>query len=414
MREPSTGITTEIRQYLMVTGSYWAFTLTDGALRMLIVLHFYSLGYSPLNLAMLFVLYEFLGMLTNLFGGYLATRIGLNRTLHIGLGLQVLALGLLAAPDDLSVAWVVMAQALSGVAKDLNKMSAKSSIKTLVNATQSNHQTRLYRWVAILTGSKNTLKGVGFFLGGALLSGLGFRGALLTMSLALMLVWLLSLLLLTNDLGKSKSKAKFSQMFSKSLAINYLSAARLFLFAARDVWFVVALPAFLVTQLGWQHYQIGAFFALWLMGYGAVQTMAPVITGRAEQLQPSRSASIWALLLAALPAAIALMMSESNTLFNMTGNPMGVSVMLIIGLVAFGVVFAVNSSLHSYLIVRYAAADGVSMDVGFYYTANAAGRLLGTVLSGWVYQYWGLAACFWISTLFIALAALLSRALPKY
>jgi predicted MFS family arabinose efflux permease len=229
-----------------------------------------------------------------------------------------------------------------------------------------------------------------------------------------MVVWLLSLWLLTNNLGKSKSKAKFSQMFSKSIAINYLSAARLFLFAARDVWFVVALPAFLVTQLGWQHYQIGAFFALWLMGYGAVQTMAPVITGRAEQLQPSRSASMWALLLAVLPAVIALVMGESSMLFSMEESPAGLSVLLIIGLVVFGVIFAINSSLHSYLIVRYAAADGVAMDVGFYYMANAAGRLLGTVLSGWVYQYWGLEACFWISSVFITLAALLSRALPKY
>ena len=202
------GLTPQLRQYLIVTGNYWAFTLTDGALRMLVVLHFYQLGYQPLEIALLFLFYEFFGVVTNLFGGWLGARIGLNRTMNIGLGMQVVALGLLLVPTAmLTVPWVMLAQALSGIAKDLNKMSAKSSVKQLVPA---NAEGSLYQWIAILTGSKNALKGAGFFLGGALLSLLDFHGAVLSMAVTLALVWCLSLVLLKEDLGKAKSKPKFS------------------------------------------------------------------------------------------------------------------------------------------------------------------------------------------------------------
>jgi len=400
----------ELRQYLIVTGNYWAFTLTDGALRMLVVLHFHGLGYSPLAIAMLFVFYELFGVVTNLVGGWLGARIGLNRTMNIGLGLQVLALALLALPETktLSVAWVMMAQAISGVAKDLNKMSAKSAIKTLVKGPAEQREARLYRWVAILTGSKNTLKGIGFFLGGALLAGYGFSAALWVMAGLMGLVWLSSSLTLTNDLGRAKHKPKFRQLFSKSPAINYLSAARLFLFAARDVWFVVALPVFLASALGWNHYQVGGFLACWVMGYGAVQTLAPVITGRGDKILPALAASRWAWVLACLPVGMACLMG----LLTPGGNVAAVSSVLLVGLFLFAVVFAINSSLHSYLIVRFADADGASLDVGFYYMANAMGRLLGTLLSGWVYQQWGLPACLWISSLFVVLAGVVSLYLP--
>src|SRR6056297_2545554 len=169
-------MTAAIRQYLVITGNYWAFTLTDGALRMLVVLHFHQLGYSPLAIALLFIFYEFFGVVTNLVGGYLGARMGLNRTMNIGLFLQIVALAMLAVPAAmLTVAWVMAAQALSGIAKDLNKMSAKSAIKTLVSQGEAGHQA-LYRWIAVLTGSKNALKGVGFFMGGLLLTLVGFQG----------------------------------------------------------------------------------------------------------------------------------------------------------------------------------------------------------------------------------------------
>ena len=393
----------EIRQYLLVTGNYWAFTLTDGALRMLVVLHFHGLGYSPLQIAALFLFYEIFGVVTNLVGGWLGAHLGLNRTMNIGLGLQVAALLMLTVPAAmLTVPWVMAAQALSGIAKDLNKMSAKSSIKLLVADGQ---QGTLYKWVALLTGSKNALKGVGFFLGGALLTGLGFTGAVLAMAAVLALIWLASLVTLKKDLGKAKSKPKFRDLLSKSRAINILSAARLFLFGARDVWFVVALPVYLASTFGWDFWKVGGFLAVWVIGYGIVQSFAPYFTGkRSGKLPDGRAAFVWALLLAGLPAAIALGL----------GTELSAQTVLIGGLLLFGALFAINSSLHSYLIVSYAKEDGVSLDVGFYYMSNALGRLIGTLLSGWVFQAWGLEACLWVSSAFVLLAALISIGLPRH
>ncbi|WP_111641196.1 organoarsenical effux MFS transporter ArsJ [Marinimicrobium alkaliphilum] len=392
-----------VRQYLVVTGNYWAFTLTDGALRMLVVLHFNALGYSPLEIALLFLFYEFFGVVTNLAGGWLGARIGLNKTMNIGLALQVVALSMLLVPAALlTVPWVMAAQALSGVAKDLNKMSAKGAIKLLV---PDEAQSALYRWVALLTGSKNALKGVGFFMGGALLVALGFTGAVAVMALALALVWVASLLLLKRDLGRAKAKPKFKDIFSKSRAINVLSAARMCLFGARDVWFVVALPVFLAQSLGWSPWQTGGFMAAWVIGYGGVQALAPSISGRHPD---GRAALLWASLLFLSPVGIALGLARGV-------DPAG---LVIIGLLIFGGLFAVNSSLHSYLIVSFAGRDGVSLDVGFYYMANAMGRLLGTLLSGWVFQVAGqgssgLAACLWLSAGLILATVLISTALPR-
>ncbi len=396
------GLSPEVRQYLVITGNYWAFTLTDGALRMLVVLHFHELGYSPLDIALLFLFYEFFGVVTNLLGGWLGAHLGLNRTMQAGLALQVAALGMLLVPATwLTVPWVMAAQALSGIAKDLNKMSAKSAIKLLI---PRGAEGALFRWVALLTGSKNTLKGAGFFLGGALLTLLGFRGAVAAMAGALAVTWLLSLLFLRQDLGRAKSRPRFTDIFSKSPAVNTLSAARLFLFAARDVWFVVALPVYLATVLGWHHWQVGGFLALWIIGYGIVQALAPRLTTARDGSVPGGGAAFrWSLLLSVTPAAIALALDAG-------ADPQPA---LLGGLLLFGALFAVNSSLHSFLIVSYAKEDGVSLDVGFYYMANAMGRLLGTVLSGWVYQAHGLEACLWISTLFLGICATLSLGLPR-
>jgi predicted MFS family arabinose efflux permease len=392
----------ELRQYLLITGNYWAFTLTDGALRMLVVLHFYGLGYSPLNIALLFLFYECFGVITNLVGGWLGAHLGLNRTMNIGLGLQVVALALLLVPVSwLTVPWVMMAQALSGIAKDLNKMSAKSAIKSLV---PKQAEGSLYQWVALLTGSKNALKGAGFFLGGVLLAWLGFVGAVAAMASMLALVWLFSVIMLKKDLGRARNKPKFSELFSKSRAINVLSAARLCLFGARDVWFVVALPVFLASEFGWDHWRVGGFLALWVIGYGLVQSLAPYVTGkRAGRVPDGRTVFGWGLGLTLVPAMIALGV----------GGELYPHEALIGGLLLFGAVFAVNSSLHSYLIVSYASEDGVSLDVGFYYMANAMGRLLGTLLSGWVYQQSGLVACLWLSAGLLLLAAMLSLKLPR-
>ena len=394
-------LSAEVRQYLVVTGNYWAFTLTDGALRMLVVLYFHELGYHALQIATLFILYEFFGVVTNLIGGYLGARLGLNRTMNLGLFLQLLALAMLLVPDaQLTILWVMIAQALSGIAKDLNKMSAKSAIKSLVPADAEG---ALFRWIAVLTGSKNTLKGVGFFLGGAMLMITDLQGAVGIMLLVLGLVWLLSLILLKQDLGKSKNKPKLRQLLSKSRTINQLSAARMMLFGARDIWFVIALPVYLSQQANWDHWQVGSALALWVIAYGFMQSLTPWLTGqRRGQTPQGKDALFWVTVLTAIPAVIAIIMQTTN-------NPL---LPLLVGLGVFGLVFAVNSSIHSYLIVDYADADGTSLDVGFYYMANAGGRLLGTVLSGWVFLQGGLIWCLYLSTAMLLLASAISIALP--
>lgn len=394
-----------VRQYLLITGNYWAFTLTDGALRMLVVLYFHQLGYSPLQIAFLFIFYELFGVITNLVGGWLGARIGLNRTMNIGLALQIAALGMLALPSEyLTIPLVMAAQALSGIAKDLNKMSAKSAIKQLV---PEHAESSLFKWVALLTGSKNTLKGVGFFMGGALLVWLGFQGAVMAMAAALVIVWISSLLLLKKELGKASYKPKFKEIFSKSDAVNKLSAARFFLFGARDIWFVIALPVFLAETLSWGEEATGAFMALWIIGYGIIQASSPKILNN-KQNPPSRNRAV------SLAALLTLVPTSIATLLYLGMDPTWV---LIVGLALFALIFALNSAVHSYLIVSYAKADGVSLDVGFYYMANAMGRLVGTLLSGALFQWaglgiMGLMICLIGSALMVIAAAVLSRRLP--
>lgn len=383
------------KQYLTITLSYWAFTLTDGALRMLVLFFFHSLGYTPIELASLFILYESFGILTNLYGGWLATRIGVTRCLHIGLGLQILALGMLTVDNSvLNLAYVMIAQAISGIAKDLNKMSAKSSIKLLVKDDQ---QTKLYRWVALLTGSKNSLKGLGFFLGGFLMTTLGFANSLQALMALLAVTLILSLLFLKPQ--TTSYKPKFTETLSKSRDINLLSVARFFLFGSRDIWFVVALPVFLQSQLLWTHLEVGGFMACWIIGYGLVQALAPQIIGSNSQQTPRGTAlTSWSARLVFIPAVIA-----AGLIFEL--DP---AIILVTGLLVYGAIFAINSSIHSYLIVAFSKRDSVSADVGFYYMANAAGRLAGTLLSGIVYQQHGLVACLAISTLMVITSTILS------
>ncbi|MFN9545618.1 MAG: organoarsenical effux MFS transporter ArsJ [Cyanobacteriota bacterium] len=401
-----------LRQYAIVTANYWAFTLSDGALRMLVVFHFHALGYTTLEIALLFVFYEFFGVLTNLCGGWLGGRFGLRLTLWTGTLLQVAALLMLLPVADSwpkwwSVAYVMGAQALSGIAKDLNKMSAKSAIKAVLPPTpddQERGERQLFRWVAILTGSKNALKGVGFFLGGVLLTTLGFNGAVGWMAAALLLAFS-GTLGLPAAMGRMKRKPGFASLFSKSPGINALSLARFFLFGARDVWFVVALPVFLEAALGWRFWQVGGFMGLWLIGYGIVQGCAPVLRRAWGQSAPPGVAAVrfWSALLAAIPALIAI------ALWRPVGQP---GLVVVAGLAVFGVVFAMNSSIHSYMILAYTDAESVSLNVGFYYMANAAGRLLGTLLSGALFLWAGLPACLVVSSLLVAAAWLVSTRLP--
>lgn len=389
-------LSNDIRQYLIITANYWVFTLSDGALRMLVVLYFYGLGYDPLTIATLFLFYEAFGIVTNLFGGWLGAALGLNRTMHIGTGLQLFALGLLLLPSHvLSIPLVMASQGLSGIAKDLNKMSAKSAIKRLVAEDQQN---TLFRWVALLTGSKNALKGLGFFLGGALLSSLGFHKAIVCFCIALGAMWSVSLFSVQANLGRAKRTPKFHEMFSMSRAVNTLSAARLFLFASRDLWFVVALPVWLSSEYGWDFWRVGGVMAGWVIGYGMIQAITPrFVDARASRAAVAR----WGIALTTMPLILAV-------LFFYGGLTAPLLVLLLAG---YATLFAINSSLHSYLIVAEAKYDGASLDVGFYYMSNALGRLIGTLLSGAIYQWAGLGWCLMASAVAVAISSLIARRL---
>ncbi|WP_321396743.1 organoarsenical effux MFS transporter ArsJ [Emcibacter sp.] len=390
-----------IRNYAVVTAAYWGFTLTDGALRMLVLLHFHALGYSPLELATLFLLYEVCGIVTNLTGGWVGQRLGLNFTLYLGLALQVTALMLLSLLDplwarDFSVLYVLLVQGLAGVAKDFTKMSAKSALKVIVPEEKEG---TLFRWVALLTGSKNTLKGIGFFLGGFLLSLLGYAMSLYLMAAVLAVILLLCPFVLPAGFGRSEAKVKFTAILSKSRDINILSAARLFLFGARDVWFVVGLPLFLYDVAGFSFTSVGSLMAAWVIGYGFVQAGAPGILRYSNDPR----GLFWIVLLALIPF---LMVALSQTGLDLT-------ILALAGLALFGIVFAVNSALHSYLILNYSHRDHVALNVGFYYMANATGRLVGTLLSGLAYGWGGLTACLLTSGAMLLIAALFTLFLPR-
>lgn len=371
------------RHYGIVTSAYWGFTLTDGALRMLVLLHFYRLGYSPFTLAFLFLLYEAAGVLANLIGGWLATRFGIARMLVVGLTTQIIGFLLLSALSadwtaTLSVAWVVLAQGVCGVAKDLTKTASKSTIK--ITAGQASGQ--LFKWVAWFTGSKNAMKGIGFFIGGVLLDQLGFRVSLWSMAGLLALILVGVLWSLPPMMGKSKASKSAKELFAKNKAINLLAAARVFLFGARDVWFVVGVPVFLYAS-GWTFTMVGGFLAAWTIGYGFVQAIAPSLVKRSLDglSHEVPAARLWSAILAVIPIVLTLLVTLQVNHLEWVG---------VGGLGLFGFAFAVNSSVHSYLILAYAGSEKAAEDVGFYYAANAAGRFMGTLLSGLLYQWGGL------------------------
>ena len=394
------------RNYAIVTAAYWGFTLTDGALRMLVLLHFFQLGYSPFVLAFLFLLYEAAGIGANLLGGWLATRYGISRMLAIGLATQILGFLMLSAlapgwGEALSIAWVVGAQGICGIAKDLTKTASKAAIKLTAGAADG----RLFRWVAWFTGSKNAMKGVGFFLGGALLEGLGFRGALWAMAAVLGCILAGVLLCLPPLLGRAKASGSIRAFFGKSRGVNLLAAARMVLFGARDVWFVVGLPVFLYAQ-GWSFAMVGGFLALWTIGYGLVQAAAPGLVRRSADGLSAEvpAARLWALALTMVPLLLAA------ALWAPIGRP---DLVVVIGLGLFGLAFAVNSALHSYLVLAYAGSEKAAEDVGFYYAANAAGRFAGTLLSGLLYGLGGLVACLLGAGLMLAICTALVWRLPR-
>lgn len=401
----TTASSANLKNYALVTLAYWGFTLTDGALRMLVLLYFNEIGYTPIQIAFLFLFYEIFGIVTNFLGGWIGSQLGLKITLYSGIGLQVFALVMLSFLNRdwaqwLAVLYVMTSQAFSGIAKDLTKMSSKSAIRLVV---PQEAQSSLFKWVAVLTGSKNALKGVGFFLGAALLAAFGFKPSLWIMAIGLLLIMMTGVML-PKGMGKIKAKVKFTQLFSKSREINILSAARFFLFGSRDVWFVVGLPVFLRSVLGWSFYQAGGFLACWVIGYGVIQFLAPTLLRRFGKGEPPQSKTIqfWTGILTAVPVSMALAMQ-------LKAPP---DVTIVVGLMIFGIVFAFNSAVHSYLVLAFTDDDKVALNVGFYYMANSGGRLIGTVLSGVIYQLFGLVGCLWTAALFVLAAWAISLKLP--
>jgi predicted MFS family arabinose efflux permease len=373
--------------------------LTDGALRMLVLLHFHTLGFTPLQLAYLFLLYEFFGMVTNLTAGWIAKKIGLNITLYSGLFLQILSLLLLTQIDKnwsitLSVIFVMATQGLSGIAKDLTKMSSKSSVKLLAPDNNS----KLFQWVSFMTGSKNAVKGFGFLLGSLLLTFIGFKSSLFFMAAFLSITLILVLILLKDKLSTTKKDTKFSEVFSKNKNINYLSLGRVFLFGARDTWLVVGLPIFLYSILSdgstesnhKAFFVIGTFMAGWTIFYGFVQSITPKLVSNKNSTR--KQIEFWASALAVIPLFLILLnFYTQDFLLHIT----------IFVLFVFGFVFAINSSIHSFLILKFTDKNRVTLDVGFYYMSNAFGRLMGTLLSGLSYQYGGFSACVLVAAILL-------------
>lgn len=385
--------------FFLITFSYWFFMLTDGALRMLVLLHFHTLGFTPLQLAYLFLLYEFFGMVTNLTAGWIAKKIGLNITLYTGLFLQILSLLLLTQIDKnwsitLSVIFVMATQGLSGIAKDLTKMSSKSSVKLLAPDNNS----KLFQWVSFMTGSKNAVKGFGFLLGSLSLTFIGFKSSLFFMAAFLSITLILVLILLKDKLSTTKKDTKFSEVFSKNKNINYLSLGRVFLFGARDTWLVVGLPIFLYSILSdgsiesnhKAFFVIGTFMAGWTVFYGFVQSITPKLVSNKNSTR--KQIEFWASALTVIPLfLIPLNFYTQDFLLHIT----------IFVLFVFGFVFAINSSIHSFLILKFTDKNRVTLDVGFYYMSNAFGRLMGTLLSGLSYQYGGFSACVLVAAILL-------------
>jgi len=399
-----------LRNYAIVTAAYWGFTLTDGALRMLVLFTFFKLGYSPFTLAFLFLLYEAAGILANMIGGWLASKHGIRRMLIVGLSTQIIGFLILSAMNPgweaaFLVTWVVLAQGICGVAKDLTKTASKSAIKLTEAEAKGDGQGRLFKWVAWFTGSKNAMKGLGFFLGGVLLEAFGFSLALWLMAGALALVLAGVTLSLPALKGKSKASKSVKELFGKNRGVNLLALARIGLFGARDVWFVVGVPVFLYAN-GWTFPMVGAFLAVWTIGYGLVQASAPAVIRRSADGLSNEvpAARLWSLMLMIVPFALAAILALA---------PPRPDIILVAGLCLFGVIFAVNSSVHSYLILAYAGSEKAAEDVGFYYAANAAGRFAGTLLSGLLYQWGGIGACLIGSGVMLATCWLATQALPK-
>ncbi|TPX61762.1 hypothetical protein SpCBS45565_g07185 [Spizellomyces sp. 'palustris'] len=422
--KPASSDHATMKDFYVIAAGYILFTLTDTAVRMIVLFGLWQRHFQALNIAIMFSSYEALGVVTNLFGGIMGSRLGLRFCLLLGLLLQLVGISLLFVLDRQDVSqwsqagvtgYVVFAQSFSGAAKDLVKLAGKSSTKLATKAAKSREADAgdpLFKLVAWLTGAKNSVKGLGFLIGAVLINYAGLWRALLVMVVLTLLplpgVWMW----LDPRLGISKDQQRLTlrEIFDKGRDVNMLSLARVFLFGSRDLWFEIALPIWLRAQFDWNFTASGAFLAVWIIIYGAVQTITPQYILKPLKMYPFKRAKllvIWTGLLMIITAAIAAYLTAVRNK-PITDQKTATLLIISIGLAVFAFVFAVNSSIHSYLIVAYAAKDKVAINVGFYYCANAFGRLTGTLLSGFMFQYYGIWVCIWTSVGFLAICTIIT------
>jgi MFS family permease len=459
-----------LRPFVIISSSYLLFTITDGAIRMIVLLHAYNKSFSALEVSITFTLYELAGVFTNLAAGFMGAKWGIKLTLISGLSLQLLSYGLLFAWQDdwtkrESIIFVTVAQMFAGIAKDLTKLGGKTVTKLV---TPEQKETHLFKLVSLITGWKNSLKGVGYFLGSALLSvsyelALGFMMGLVVLAMP----W--AILGLDKSLGTAKKRnASWKEVFNlENRRLNILSLARLFLFASRDFWFEVPLPFFLRSPscdglgtsscllnencgngavcgesgfceninpgggcggLGLNRVVVGAFLGGYIILYGQVQAWTPqLVTGPLKQTPPNKLTEVFWGLINCIPTLVMAIVMTWAPAFE-AGDTAAMTIWLIVVIVTFAIIFAINSSIHSFLVVNYASKDKVAVSVGFYYMSNAIGRLLGTLGSGILYTYVGdfvgplagsdavagLAACFFAGTLSSLLAASITIAIDDH
>lgn len=441
------------------------FTITDGAIRIIVLLYANQIGLSPLDIAVLFTLYELMGVVTNLFGGVFASRFGLKASMFLSLFLQLLGLVLVVLvepifgdlehlamklPSNLTclastrtvieegnmgkraevIVYITFCQALSGVAKDFMKISCKT-IPKLVTKKDADEESSLFKLYSIVTGLKNSFKGFGFIFGALLTNFLGFEIAVYVLVGIVVVIVPAVVWGIDKDAGKAREFPGFNlKIFKKPWNINVLSLARFFLFGSRDVWFEVAAPLFFRNIIGWTEFEVGLFIGGYVIVYGYFQTATAKIykaknkDAKKTSWRPSCLRGVppvqhiggWAVACAAeiLLLGIVLHFLYQEYIGQECAAQYGAAIagVLIVGFYAFGVIFAVNSAIHSYFIGLFSGGDKASMDIGFYYMANAMGRLVGTILSGYVYEVtrdeFGLSICLWVSSLFMALAAVTS------
>ena len=394
-----------IKDYITVTLNYWVFTFTDGALRIIVLLHFYKEGFSPFLIALLFLSYEFAGVFTNLIGGWLSTNYGIKRMLGVGLVIQSLGLVCLSVVNTawgtvIATVWILFCQGLCGVAKDFTKTASKSAIKLTSDKLEGieSKDSRLFRWVAWFTGSKNAMKGIGFLGGGLLLTVFGFQNSLWLMAFLIVLIFIFTMAQLPEMFGKKKASKTIKSFFSKNKVVNNLALIRIFLFGARDVWFVVALPVFLYSS-GWTFIQVSGLMAFWTIFYGFIQAVTPKIIPESESRVIGKRLRNWMFGLSVIPVILYFVV-VSETPFSVA--------YVIFGLFLFALLFAINSSFQSFLIVEYSSQDKTAEDIGFYYSANAIGRFVGTLLSGYLFQLGGFSYALFGSALMLIIGWIIS------